>query len=61
MVKKLNIILVILGISASIIGIIGFSQNNNTLLPIAAVLLIATGVIYLLSLFSQKKNENNEK
>lgn len=46
MKKKLNTLLILLGISASIVGIIGFSQNNDTLLPIAFVLLVAAIIVY---------------
>lgn len=46
MKKKLNTLLTLLGISASIVGFIGFSQNNDTLFPIAFVLFIAAIIVY---------------
>ena len=53
---KLNLILIVLGVSASIIGFIGFVQNNDTLLPIATVIFILSAIIYVITLFIEKKN-----
>lgn len=54
MKKKINTLLTLLGISASIIGVIGLLQNNDKLLPIAFVLFIATIIVYGISMKVKK-------
>lgn len=49
------------GFSASIVGVLGLAKGDETLLPIATVLLIVTGLIYLLLQFLKIKKRMTVK
>lgn len=52
--EKKYIILILLGSSAFLVGMIGMINNNKNLLPVAGVLFIATVIIYTTTLLKKK-------
>ena len=60
MEKKLNIILILLGLSAFIVGMFGMLNRNNDLLPLAGILFLITGILFIIILYTKKK-DNNKK
>jgi hypothetical protein len=60
MEKKLNIILIILGISAFTVGLIGMVNRDDRLLPVAGLLIIATGLVYGITLYIKSKSKSSK-
>jgi uncharacterized membrane protein len=61
MLKKLNVILFILGFSAFVVGLVGMLNRDTSLLPLAGLLFILTGIVYTPVLYIETKNNKTKK